>query len=373
MARLGVDFGTSTTVFAAGQGAVRFVADESGETVIPSVLAFTPTGRVRVGKPAKQRLFMDPANTIYSIKRILGRPWRDPDVVAFRKQYPFDLEASSDGTPIFKTRAGDFSPMQLVGMYLGEILAQKNFQALPAHGVAFALPERATAQHREVMLKAASDAGFTSATTISEPVAAALNYRGKFGPDATVLVYDLGGGTFDATLVRFDKDQMRAIASDGDSFLGGDDIDTAIAQWAATNILKQHHWDVRTSTVSYQRLRFLCEGAKIQMSAVDRAGINLSSVDEQLAGKTIVLERSQVEGLARPILDRSATVCRRVLQSVGVTAENLAGIVLVGGSTMAPYVQEYLTQYFDRPLFTDIAPDRAVAAGAAQFAGTPSP
>jgi molecular chaperone DnaK len=366
---LGIDYGTSTTLFAtSAPGRLEVLKDEAGEEIVPSIIAFPPSGKVQIGRAARSRALVDPQNTLYSVKRILGQPWHAPDVGVFRKQYPFQMERGADGMPRFVTRAGLLTADEVTTSFLAHTRELEALRKRAFSHVVVAVPERAELRQQTATLAAVTAAGFPSPDTVSEPAAAVLPYVNKEPKPAMLLVYDLGGGTFDTAVVRWDGRRPVVLSSAGDSYLGGDDLDSHLTDWGAGEILKVYHWDVRTSARSYQTLRYLCEQAKINLSIGEEAVLNLSSVDDVLVGKTLRLSRQLVETFAEPLLKRTFEVCSSALGFVGFSPSELDGVVMAGGSTYMPYVRRRVAEHFGRPLLTTLPADRLVAMGAALLA-----
>jgi molecular chaperone DnaK (HSP70) len=366
---LGIDYGTSTTVFvAAGGERLDLLPDDSGEEVIPSVLAFTPAKHVVIGKAARSRILIDPENTLFSIKRVFGKPWNSPDVKAFRKHYPFEMESDPNGVPRFVTRLGKLTAVQAAAHFLAQARGFKSLSAEAFSPVMVAVPEAADLAQQQATTQAAQEAGFSAVEVVAEPAAAVLSYLRDEPTPRQLLVYDLGGGTFDAAVVRWDGTRATVMASAGDSYLGGDDIDHAIAGWAAESILRTYRWDVHTSVRSWRVLVFLCEQAKRNLSIAEQTSINLQPVDEVLKGRTLTLDRALLRDLLTPLIDRSLTVCANLLGSVSTKPDALDRVVLVGGSTYIPLIRDRVATHFGRPLLTALPADRVVAMGAALLA-----
>jgi len=365
MDRLGIDFGTTTTVASLCTGGVPVVlADDKGNEVMPSVVAFNPNGRVDVGAPAKARRRIDIKNTIYSMKRIVGRKWPTSEVKEFRQRYPFDLEEGRDGEPLFVTRAGKLSARDVAAQLISRFKDFPRLVSTEVSGVVISVPTSFDQPQRQATIAAAERAGFTGAATIEEQHAAALAHLGVDAPKQTVAVYDLGGGTFDLAILEWSGSDARVLAFGGDAYLGGDDIDTRLFEWAAQRILEEHRWDVRTDTASTQSLILACERAKIRLSDAEQTPIPLGQIDTVLKGAEIVVERSELESLFTDLVRRTFIVCDETMRRSGIGARDVDTLVLVGGGAYIPAIRAGVTAYFGKEPRTDLPPDRIVAMGA---------
>jgi molecular chaperone DnaK len=369
MYSLGIDLGTSTTVAAAqGGGKVTLLADAAGEGIVPSVVAFMPGGRVVVGRTARARAIIDPTNTLYSVKRIIGRRWFSPEVTEFRRRYPFELEAGPDGTPLFVTRAGKLSPTEVVRHMLQSVsqrplVAQEKFKH-----VTVSVPASFGPEQREAMATAVRQAGFGEVLVIDEPWAAAAPYMSGLGREQVAAVYDLGGGTFDFAVVKLSRGSCTVLALGGDSYLGGNDIDFRLANWVADEVLTHHRWDVRTSPASFHSLVMACERAKIRLSELDSTSLPLGQVDQVLEGKDIRITRAQLETLCIDLVRRTFVVCDEVMAQAGVQSTQVQTVVMAGGGAYMPSIRQGVERYFGQPVRMDVAPDQVVGIGAAMAA-----
>jgi len=370
MPALGIDFGTSTSVVAVchvGRD-VEAIPNADGDEVIPSVVAFTPAGKVVVGKTARSRRLIDPPNAIYSVKRILGRGWHAQELRRFKEQYPFELEEGRDGVPHFVTRLGKLTAVEVVSYIMAHLREYPGVGRKEFENTVISVPASATPEQRKATLEAAERAGYFSATAIAEPHAAALPYMGDGPPNQTVAVYDLGGGTFDVAILFWNGHELKTVASGGDPYLGGDDIDQRCTGRVADRILEQFRWDVRTNTKRLQTLNLLCEQAKIRLSVAEETAIGLGSVDEVLAGKMMTLTRAEVEELCADLLQRTFVLCDRVLSNSGIKARDVDVVVVAGGGAYMPAVRSGVEAYFGQKPRADLHPDRVVALGAALHA-----
>jgi molecular chaperone DnaK (HSP70) len=363
---VGIDFGTTTTVVATGRGGeASLVKNQQGDDILPSMVAFTPSGRLLVGRPARARRIIDPQNTLYSVKRLIGRPWMSEEVAEFRRAYPFELERGSDSLPRFVTRVGALTAVEVAAHILCAI--RDMLPSASDQDVCLTVPASFDDNQRAAMVDAAERAGFHDVKLLDEPHAAALAYRQYLAHVRTVAVYDLGGGTFDVAVLSVDGDRGQVRAAGGDSYLGGDDIDNALANWAAARILTEFRWDVKTGSSSYRALVHACERAKIRLSAMTDTSIPLGQVDPVLQGRDLRIERARVEGLCRNLMQRTFLVCDEVLSRAGVASDAIDAVILAGGGCYMPMVFDGVRHYFGREPLASLPPDHLVAMGAATW------
>lgn len=370
MVSLGIDFGTSTTVVARySDGVVSILPDREGLQVTPSYLAFTPSGDTVFGSRAAGRRVLDPANTIFSFKRILGKPWTAMEVKDFSRRYPYTLVPDADQQPHFQTRAGSFTAEQITARFLAAVVQAYQLADMGVSAVTMTVPTAFDASQRAALQRAAIAAGLPEPTLLDEPVAAWLAYMSKEPGEQRVVVYDLGGGTFDVAILRSVAQHFEVLAVDGDPYLGADDIDLACATWAAAEILATHRWDVTTSIESFQRLVTACEKAKVKLSRAEEHHINLSPIDVALQGQSLQLPRSQLEKLCMDLVRQSFIICDQAVRRSGVPLGQLDTVVLSGGGSHMPIVQRGVMGYFKQEPQAYLPPDRIVALGAALHAG----
>ncbi|MEE8409993.1 MAG: Hsp70 family protein [Myxococcota bacterium] len=383
MVSLGIDFGTSTTVAAIYRdGKTELVKNPDGEEVTPSCIAFLPSGALSVGRAARARCTIDPANSLYSIKRILGRKWSSSEVTRYAKDYPFTLEPGPDNVPLFVTRAGKLTAMEATGLMLAQLREWPTLKSENIQDVTLTVPVSFQKEQRAALIAAAARAGFEHVELIEEARAAALAYLSGESSDQQVVVYDLGGGTFDLTVMRWAGADYQVLGVGGDSYadytvlavgaesyLGGDDIDLRCAKWVAEEILKSYRWDVRTNSASFQKLVSICEGAKISLSTADKEILNLSTIDEVLRDGTCALSRKKLEEVSMELIQRTFVICDHTLKSAGISTRAVDAVVLSGGCTYMPIISRSVESYFSRQPNGHLASDKVVAIGAALHAG----
>lgn len=365
---LGIDFGTSTTeVAGCRDGRVEMLRHPDGDEVIPSVVAFLPTGKAVVGKAAVERQSIDPKNTIQSVKRILGLGWFDQAVADYRDSWAYEMKEDARGRPVFVTRQGTLSPGQIAARQLEVVRTRYlGVDDISCGNVVVTVPPAFEASQKMAMIAAAQDAGFARVGLIDEPYAAALPYlRGEaIDGERIVAVYDLGGGTFDVALLRFRGITHRVLGFGGDAQIGGNDIDRTLAEWMAEQVLSQYQWDMRTSKEVFHKLMHVAEQAKIHLSRSERVEVDLGTVDPVLSGKKLAVNREQVRGAIYQLLQGTFLVCDQVLAEAGMMPRQVDQVILAGGSTYLPMVRDAVRQYFGREPISDLPPDRIVAIGA---------
>ncbi len=368
MSTLGIDLGTTNTV-----AAVRFevvpLALEDGEPILPSVVAYPPSGVTLVGSRARRRRAIDPKNTIYSSKRFIGRRWGSAEAEELARRYPFDLIEGADGGIAFKTRGGYLDATDIAATILQTVHREATAEIARA---VVSVPSRFGREQREATVEAVHRAGFGEVSLIDEPVATATAYlAGGIPPVQYAVVYDLGGGTFDMALVNCRHRPFRVLAHGGDLFLGGDDIDRAIAGWAADEVSRRHRWDLRDDPLVFDRLIAASERAKIELANEGAGRIEMSSVDPAApaAAEHLSLDAPLLESLALDLVYRSFVICDAVLADAGVRADQVEEIFLAGGTTRLPMVSGAVARYFGRTPRADHDPMVVVALGASLAGG----
>lgn len=374
----GIDFGTSTTIVAvSSDDGVAVLEDESG-SVCPSVVSFTPSGGELVGQAAKARRLIDAQNTLHSFKRIIGKAWDSSAVRSFVSKYPFQLEQQGI-LPYFRTRAGAFSPVDLCSKLMKRAfdLASSAGELEPT--AIAAIPVEYDEMQRASTIEAAKRAGFARVVCVDEPLAIARAYlRDHPGKPRRIVVYDLGGGTFDVAICQVAEQRLEILATGGDPYLGGDDIDLALADWVCEETLKNFGWDFRTNHQSMARVLDYSERAKITLSTEEHATIDLAEIEpiDALKGKRLPIHRGILQKRCVDLVRRSFGVCDEVFAKAGLRArDDVTEIFLAGGSSRIPFVSQLVAHYFGRaPTVSDV-PEHLVAIGAALIArnlsGTP--
>jgi len=370
---VGIDLGTTnSSVAAVVDGSVTVLADPSGRTTTPSVVAFLENGEVWVGHRARARLVDDPANTIYSAKRLIGRPFHDAAVRMARAALPYEIVSGADGQVAVQTRAGAYSIAEIAAMILRKMAAVARERL--GNGTVQAVitvPANFNDSQREYTRVAGKIAGLEVLRIVNEPTAAALAYGFDGSKDGIIAVYDFGGGTFDVSVVQIRKGVYRVLSTAGDPFLGGDDLDVALAGRLADRFRRDARIDLRRSQTDWQRLLFAAEQAKIELADEEMTRVSLegSSFGESGGGALrLEVTRTDLASIAYPFVERSLDLTRRGLQAARIGVGDVTEVVLVGGTTRVPLVADAVAEFFGRRPRREIDPLHAVSLGAALHA-----
>lgn len=334
-------------------GTPETLLDSEGQHLLPSVVHYSATGEVTVGRRAYDRSADDPLNTLVSVKRFMGRGIED--IKTLGSQLPYDMVASDSGMPNFKTVAGEISPVAASTEIL-KVLVERAELALDGRleGAVVTVPAYFDEAQRQATKDAATLAGVKVLRLLSEPTAAAVAYGLDQGGEGVIAVYDLGGGTFDISILRLSHGVFEVLSTGGDSALGGDDFDRALAQWFG----QQAGLGDDLNPSVQRQLLMTARSAKESLSTQPQVAVSV-------AGWTGELKREQLDSLIDPMIDKTLRACRRCLRDAGLKPEDVANVVMVGGSTRTLRVREKVTEAFGREPLVDIDPDRVVAIGAA--------
>ncbi len=351
---VGIDLGTTNSLVATVRsGTPETLLDSEGQHLLPSVVHYSATGEVTVGRGAYDRSADDPLNTLVSVKRFMGRGI--DDIKTLGSQLPYDMVASDSGMPNFKTVAGEISPVAASTEIL-KVLVERAELALDGRleGAVVTVPAYFDEAQRQATKDAATLAGVKVLRLLSEPTAAAVAYGLDQGGEGVIAVYDLGGGTFDISILRLSHGVFEVLSTGGDSALGGDDFDRALAQW----LCQQAGLGDDLNPSVQRQLLMTARSAKESLSTQPQVAVSV-------AGWTGELKREQLDSLIDPMIDKTLRACRRCLRDAGLKPEDVANVVMVGGSTRTLRVREKVTEAFGREPLVDIDPDRVVAIGAA--------
>jgi molecular chaperone DnaK len=372
---IGIDLGTTNSVCAVMEGGEPTVIPSAeGSRLFPSVVAINPkTGERLVGQAAKRQAITNPENTIFSIKRFMGRKFNDPVVQQARKRLPYRVTEAPNGDVRVIMGGREYSPPEISAMILQKIkadaeayLGEKITQAV------ITVPAYFDDAQRQATKDAGQIAGLEVLRIINEPTAAALAYGLDKKKDQKIAVYDLGGGTFDISILDVGEGVFEVKATNGDTFLGGDDFDQRIIDWVAEEFKKEHGIDLRQDRLALQRLKEAAEKAKIELSSVMQTEINLPFITADASGPKhlqITLTRAKLEQLVADLIERTIEPCRLALKDAGYTVDDIDEVILVGGQTRMPAVQEAVRRFFRKEPHKGVNPDEVVAIGAAIQAG----
>jgi molecular chaperone DnaK len=369
---VGIDLGTTNSVVAVSVGGrPQVLTDASGGTLIPSVVSFAESGERIVGRAARMRRAIDPRNTVYSVKRLLGRPFKSEEVRRARSRMPFDLKEGADSSVIVSTRGGDHALPELSAMVLRECkrIAEMGLQDKVERCV-ITVPANFNELQRSSTKVAGRIAELEVVRILNEPTAAALAYGYGRGTREKICIYDFGGGTFDVTLLELSGNVFEVLATAGDTFLGGDDIDVAITDSLLQNFQRTTSLDPLQDRVLYDILRDAAETAKCDLSTREQSRLN---VDITLPNGQPVkfaqgLSRAELERLSAPFVSRTFDVCAEALKLAGLRPTDLTAVILVGGSTRIPTVRQRVSAFFSREPLTNLPPEEVVALGASILA-----
>src|SRR6266545_1828604 len=372
---IGIDLGTTNSCVAVMEGGEpKVIANEEGGRTTPSVVAFTKTGERLVGQVAKRQAITNPENTIYSIKRFMGRRFTDPEVQRSLKQVPYKVnQASNGGVEVVLADGRKLTPPEVSAMILGKLktdaeafLGDKVIQAV------ITVPAYFDDSQRQATKDAGQIAGLEVLRIINEPTAAALAYGLDKKKDELVAVYDLGGGTFDISILQLGEGVFEVKATNGDTHLGGDDFDARIIDWLIEEFKKDQGIDLKNDRMALQRLKESAEKAKIELSSTQQTEINLPFITADQSGPkhlVITLTRSKLEQLVGDLVEKTIGPVKKALADAEVPAEKIDEIVLVGGMTRMPLVVETVKKLFGKEPHKGVNPDEVVAVGAAIQAG----
>ena len=368
---IGIDLGTTNTVVSVVRdGHASALLDDAQQVLIPSVVSFHPNGNVLVGRAAKERRIVDASSTIYSIKRLIGRSWESEEVRRARSRFPFEMREGPGQAALVVARGETYTLPEISAF----VLRKAKSVAEAALGTTIdraviTVPANFNDLQRAATKVAGRVAGLEVMRILNEPTAAALAYGYGRASAERVAVYDFGGGTFDVTLLDLSNNVFEVLATAGNTFLGGDDLDLAIAERMAELLVAQHRIDARTDLQVFERLRASAEVIKHQLSIDSEARVTVSEVGHSAGGKPVNFEfsmtRGELERMATPIVDRTFDVCREALGIARLSTNDFDSVLVVGGSTRIPLVQRRVEEFFKKPLRANINPDEVVAIGAA--------
>ena len=376
MARIiGIDLGTTNSVCAIMEGGEPTVIPSSeGGRLFPSVVAVNPkTNERMVGQVARRQAITNPDNTIFSIKRLMGRKYGDPEVTKARGVLPYKIVEQSNGDVWVKMGGKEYSPPEISAMILQKIKQDAEaYLGEPVVEAVITVPAYFNDSQRQATKDAGKIAGLKVQRIINEPTASSLAYGLGKGVEQRIAVFDLGGGTFDISILDVGDEVFEVLSTNGDTFLGGDDFDQRVIDWVADEFKKEQGIDLRNDQMALQRLKEAAEKAKIELSTTMQSEINLPFITADASGPKhlqMTLSRSKLEQLVDDLIQKSLGPCEQALKDAKLGKSEIDEVILVGGMTRMPAIQEAVRKFFEREPHKGVNPDEVVALGAAIQAG----
>ncbi len=376
---IGIDLGTTNSCVAIMEGGKpRVIENSEGDRTTPSVVALTKDGEWLVGQPAKRQAVTNPHNTLFAIKRLIGRKFDDEVVQRDINMVPYKIVKADNGDAWVEVQGKKMAPPEVSARVLMKMKkTAEDYLGESVSEAVITVPAYFNDSQRQATKDAGRIAGLTVKRIINEPTAAALAYGlDKAGGDRKIAVYDLGGGTFDVSIIEIaavdGEHQFEVLSTNGDTFLGGEDFDLRIINFLAEQFQKESGVDVRQDPLAMQRLKEAAEKAKIELSSTQQTDINLPYITADAAGPkhlNIKLTRAKLESLVEDLVQKTIGPCRTALKDAGLAANDVAEVILVGGQTRMPLVQRYVKEFFGKEPRKDVNPDEAVAVGAGIQAG----
>jgi molecular chaperone DnaK len=367
---IGIDLGTTNSCVAVMEGGqAKVIENSEGARTTPSVVAFTEGGDRLIGQPARRQGVTNPDFTFYAIKRLIGRTFDDPTAQKDKAMSPFGIVKAPNGDAWVKGRDKDYSPQEVSAFILTKMkeTAEAYLGAKVTQAV-ITVPAYFNDAQRQATKDAGRIAGLDVLRIINEPTAAALAYGLDKAGNKTIAVYDLGGGTFDVSLLEIGDGVFEVLSTNGDTFLGGEDFDLRIVEFLAAEFKKEQGIDLKTDKLALQRLKEEAEKAKKELSSATQYEVNLPFITADATGPkhlNIKLTRAKFEGLVEDLVKRTIDPCQKALKDAGKTAADIDEVVLVGGMTRMPAVQEAVKKFFGKEPHKGVNPDEVVAIGAA--------
>jgi molecular chaperone DnaK len=372
---IGIDLGTTNSCVAIMEGNKPRVIDNSeGNRTTPSIVAYTKDGEILVGNAAKRQSVTNPNDTLYAIKRLIGRKFDDQIVQKDIKMVPYKIVKADNGDAWVRVNNQDKAPPQISAEVLIKMKkTAEDYLGEPVTEAVITVPAYFNDSQRQATKDAGRIAGLEVKRIINEPTAAALAYgMDKKRGDSIIAVYDLGGGTFDISIIEIaevdGEHQFEVLATNGDTFLGGEDFDLALIEYLAAEFKKDSGIDLHSDPLALQRLKDAAEKAKIELSSAQQTDVNLPYITADASGPkhlNIKLTRAKLESLVETLVDRTIAPCKTALKDAGLTMNQISEVILVGGQTRMPMVQKVVQDLFGKEPRKDVNPDEAVAVGAA--------
>ncbi|MBD9649623.1 molecular chaperone DnaK [Ensifer sp. KUDG1] len=371
---IGIDLGTTNSCVAVMDGKdAKVIENAEGARTTPSMVAFSEDGERLVGQPAKRQAVTNPENTLFAIKRLIGRTFQDPTTQKDKDMVPYKITKADNGDAWVEAHGTDYSPSQISAMILQKMKeTAESYLGEKVEKAVITVPAYFNDAQRQATKDAGKIAGLEVLRIINEPTAAALAYGLDKKDGKTIAVYDLGGGTFDISVLEIGDGVFEVKSTNGDTFLGGEDFDMRLVQYLAGEFKKEQGIDLKNDKLALQRLKEAAEKAKIELSSSQQTEINLPFITADASGPkhlTMKLTRAKFEALVDDLIQRTVAPCKAALKDAGVSAAEIDEVVLVGGMSRMPKVQETVKQLFGKEPHKGVNPDEVVAMGAAIQAG----
>lgn len=371
---IGIDLGTTNSCVAVMEGtSPKVIENAEGARTTPSIVAFTEDGERLVGQPAKRQAVTNPERTFFAVKRLIGRRYDDPMVEKDKKLVPYQIVRADNGDAWVEADGKKYSPSQISAFTLQKMKeTAESYLGSKVTQAVITVPAYFNDAQRQATKDAGRIAGLEVLRIINEPTAAALAYGLDKKSAGTIAVYDLGGGTFDVSVLEIGDGVFEVKSTNGDTFLGGEDFDMRLVNYLADEFKKEQGIDLRNDKLALQRLKEAAEKAKIELSSATQTEINLPFITADASGPkhlTMKLTRAKFEALVDDLIQRTVEPCRKALKDAGLSAGQIDEVVLVGGMTRMPKVQEVVKQFFGKEPHKGVNPDEVVAIGAAIQAG----
>jgi len=371
---IGIDLGTTNSCVAVMEGKnPKVIENAEGSRTTPSMVAFTEDGETLVGVPAKRQAVTNPENTFFAIKRLIGRRFEDPTVAKDQKLVPYKIVKADNGDAWVEAHGKKYSPSQISAFILRKMKeTAESYLGEPVEKAVITVPAYFNDAQRQATKDAGKIAGLEVLRIINEPTAASLAYGLDKKDGERISVYDLGGGTFDVSVLEIGDGVFEVKSTNGDTFLGGEDFDMRLVGYLADEFKRENGIDLRSDRLALQRLKEAAEKAKIELSSTQQTEINLPFITADQSGPkhlTMKLTRAKLESLVDDLIQRTVGPCKAALSDAGIKAGEIDEVVLVGGMTRMPKVQETVKSFFGREPHKGVNPDEVVAIGAAIQAG----
>ncbi|WP_454748490.1 molecular chaperone DnaK [Ciceribacter selenitireducens] len=371
---IGIDLGTTNSCVSVMDGKdAKVIENSEGARTTPSMVAFSDDGERLVGQPAKRQAVTNPTNTLFAVKRLIGRRYEDPTVEKDKGLVPFHIIKGDNGDAWVEAQGKGYSPAQISAMILQKMKeTAEAYLGEKVEKAVITVPAYFNDAQRQATKDAGRIAGLEVLRIINEPTAAALAYGLDKKEGKTIAVYDLGGGTFDISILEIGDGVFEVKSTNGDTFLGGEDFDMRLVEYLAAEFKKDNGIDLKNDKLALQRLKEAAEKAKIELSSSQQTEINLPFITADASGPkhlTMKLTRAKFESLVDDLVQRTVAPCKAALKDAGLTASEIEEVVLVGGMSRMPKVQEIVKQLFGKEPHKGVNPDEVVAMGAAIQAG----